>query len=309
MKNNISILIPTYNQICLELVKSLQAQAMSLPSLDYEILVADDGSTNLSTVEANKGINALPQCRYIIRSHNAGRAAIRNFLAQQAQYDWLLFIDSDMTVRKSNYLYLYLTYINDLQLDKEHLRKAPQGIDILYGGYTIAYAQSDTLRYLFESKSPQNADYRLRLAHPFQDFHTSNFLVRRDIMLRYPLDKRFKQYGYEDVLWGKNLKEKGILIQHVDNPLSMESFETNRVFIEKTEESLRTLYRFQKDLAGYSKLLKTANRLKKLIFVYPLIKGTYPLISLHLKARLTYQKPKIFWFNIYKLIYFIHLAA
>lgn len=307
MKNQISILIPTYNQICLELVKSLQAQAMSLPSLDYEILVADDGSTDASSIEANKGINALPQCRYIVRNHNVGRAAIRNFLTQQAQYDWLLFIDSDMTVRKTNYLHRYLTYINDLELDKEHLKKAQQGIDILYGGYTIAYAKSDTLRYLFESKSPQNADYRLRLSHPFQDFHTSNFFVRRDIMLRYPLDERFKHYGYEDVLWGKNLKEKGILIQHVDNPLSMESFETNRAFIEKTEESLRTLYRFQKDLAGYSKLLKTANLLKKLIFVYPLVKGTYPLISLHIKAKLTSQKPKMFWFNVYKLIYFIHL--
>lgn len=307
MKNQISILIPTYNQTCLGLVKSLQAQAVSLPSLDYEILVADDGSTDVSSIEANKEINALPLCHYIVRRHNVGRAAIRNFLAQQAQYDWLLFIDSDMTVRNSNYLYQYLAYINDLQLDREHLKKASQGIDILYGGYTIAYAKSDTLRYLFESKSPQNADYRLRLLHPFHDFHTSNFLVRRDIMLRYPLDERFKHYGYEDVLWGKTLKERGILIQHVDNPLSMEGFETNRVFIEKTEESLRTLYTFRNELQDYSKLLKTASLLKKLAFISPLVRRVYPLISLHLKARLTYQKPKIFWFNVYKLIYFMHL--
>lgn len=49
MINSLSILIPTYNNVCLELVRDLQAQASILSSendFEYEIIVADDGSTD-----------------------------------------------------------------------------------------------------------------------------------------------------------------------------------------------------------------------------------------------------------------------
>ena len=101
MINTLSILIPTYNNVCIELVRSLQAQAslLSSPSdFKYEILVADDGSTDKATIENNRIINTLPHCRYIEREKNVGRSAIRNFLAKEAQYPWLLFIDSDLHI-------------------------------------------------------------------------------------------------------------------------------------------------------------------------------------------------------------------
>lgn len=70
MINTLSILIPTYNNVCVELVKSLQAQASLLYSssdslsssshFEYEILVADDGSTDERTIEGNRIINTLP---------------------------------------------------------------------------------------------------------------------------------------------------------------------------------------------------------------------------------------------------------
>ena len=62
MINSLSILIPTYNNVCLELVRDLQAQASILSStndLEYEILVADDGSTDKNTIEKNCEINGL----------------------------------------------------------------------------------------------------------------------------------------------------------------------------------------------------------------------------------------------------------
>ncbi len=93
MINTLSILIPTYNNVCIELVRSLQAQAslLSSPSesssessdFKYEILVADDGSTDKATIEGNRIINTLPHCRYMEREKNVGRAVIRNFLAKR----------------------------------------------------------------------------------------------------------------------------------------------------------------------------------------------------------------------------------
>ena len=93
----LSILIPTCNDSCIGLVQALQAQAETLGG-SYEIVVADDGSTDEMVLAGNAPIASLPHCRYIRREQNTGRAAIRNFLAKEAQYEHLLFIDSDMTV-------------------------------------------------------------------------------------------------------------------------------------------------------------------------------------------------------------------
>ena len=302
MINTLSILIPTYNNVCFELVRSLQAQAsllsVSASDFKYEIIVADDGSTDKTTIEGNRIINTLPHCRYIEREKNVGRAAIRNFLAKEAQYPWLLFIDSNMNVINNEYLANY--------------QKEEEESDVIYGGYQMK-RDADTqerlkynLRYIFELAGVQNGDYRLRQINPYGDFHTSNFIAKRSIMLKYPFDERFFHYGYEDVLWGKTLKDNQISIHHVDNPLGYEHFIGNMSFINKTEESLHTLYQFRKELQEYSKIISYANKVKGW-HLYAPCQRLFPLLSLPIKARLTGNKPSIFLFNIYKLLYYIHL--
>ena len=312
MINTLSILIPTYNHICTELVESLQAQASSLPNLEYEILVADDGSTDEYTIEENRIINQLDNCRYIEREKNVGRAAIRNFLAQQAKHPWLLFIDSNMDVILSEYLSNYLNQIKENNADLEDSIHIKYGV--IYGGYQIKRDNEtkehlkNNLRYIFESRGTQNGDYRERQANPYRDFHTSNFIVQRSIILKYPFDERFYHYGYEDVLWGKTLKDNHILIKHIDNPLEYDHFIGNMSFVSKTEESLRTLYQFREELEGYSKIIDYVQRLKRWHLSH-LCQKLFPLFSLPIKARLTGNKPSILWFNIYKLLYYIHLEA
>lgn len=312
MLYQLSILIPTYNNVCTELVESLQAQVASLSNLEYEILVADDGSTDESTIEGNRSINRLENCRYIEREKNVGRAAIRNFLAQQAKHPWLLFIDSNMDVILSEYLSYYLNQIKENNADFEDSIHIKYGV--IYGGYQIKRDDEtkerlkNNLRYIFESRCTQNGDYRERQANPYRDFHTSNFIVQRSIILKYPLDERFYHYGYEDVLWGKTLKDNHILIKHIDNPLEYDHFIGNMSFVSKTEESLRTLYQFREELEGYSKIIDYAQRLKRWHLSH-LCQKLFPLFSLPIKARLTGNKPSILWFNIYKLLYYIHLEA
>lgn len=294
MISHLSILIPTYNNVCLELVKSLQVQASLLSDFQYEILVADDGSTDKTTVEENRIINEIKNCRYIEREKNEGRAVIRNFLAKEAEYEWLLFIDSNMDVITPQYLRSY-------QLAKE--------CDVIYGGYQVKKNQESlkhNLRYIFECKGIQNGNYKLRQANPYGDFHTSNFIIKRNIMLCYPLDERFRHYGYEDVLYGKTLKEHNIAISHVDNPLGYQHFIGNLAFVNKTEESLRTLYQFRKKLQGYSKIITYASKIERW-HLKKICQKLFPLLSLPIKARLTGNNPSIFMFNIYKLMYYIHL--
>lgn len=293
MIHQLSILIPTYNNVCLELVKSLQAQAAALPDFEYEILVADDGSTDRMTIYENREIRSLPYCRYIEREKNVGRAAIRNFLAEEAMHPWLLFIDSDLQIDNNLFVKNYLQ---------------AEG-NVVVGGLKIGGNEKllvNNLRYLYEKNCEEEHDYLHRIQNGDKEFRSTNFLISKDVLQDCPFDENFKHYGYEDVLLGKSLSAKGHHITHIDNPILLNEYESNYHFMLKTEEACRTLYLFRNELKGYSKLIAYAEKVKQW-HIHSICQKLYPLISLPIKARLTGNKPSIFWFNIYKLLYYIHL--
>ena len=90
MINQLSILIPTYNEDCTSQATELQRYAASIDGLQYEILVSDDASTSLEIVQKNAQIESMDHCRLLHQSSNIGRASNRNSLVKQARYDWLL---------------------------------------------------------------------------------------------------------------------------------------------------------------------------------------------------------------------------
>ena len=290
----LSILIPTYNDLCFTLVGDLRQQAEEA-GIDYEILVGDDGSTDAEVIEKNRKICKWPHCHYLIQIQNIGRAAIRNFLAKEAHHDWLLFIDSDMTIARVDYLSKYL---------------AMEGSEVVDGGVIIG-GDADTLkgnlRYLYEKTSEQEHTAEKRQQHPYQDFHTANFLIRRDLMLVHPFDERFRHYGYEDVLFGKKLRAKGVKITHIDNPLGFSTFEENTQFILKTEEGLRTLHQFQSDLRGYSRLLTLVEGIH-LPIILSLIRYWHKLFGKWERKNLCGSHPSLRLFKLYKLGYYLKIT-
>lgn len=240
MKRELSILIPVYNADCREQVKALSRQAEVVPGLRYEIIVADDGSPDQRCVELCREVEHWFHCRFIDLGVNIGRAAIRNFLASQAHYEWLLFMDAEMVVDSGRFL------MNYFEIDFT---------DVAYGGYYVGKGERSNLRFLYEKDCEPQHLATERRKRPFRHFHTSNFMVRKGIMLGHPFDERFRQYGYEDVLWGKQLRQAGVTVVHPDNPVGFCTFESNERFVAKTEESLRTLSLFYSDLRGYSKMI------------------------------------------------------
>ena len=99
-KDGLSILIPLYNQ---------DAQS----SLGFEIIFADDGSADIAAKQCNAAIAQLPYCQYIERPQNAGRSAIRNYLAQVAHHKHLLFLDGDVMIDRPNFVQTYLAHRAD----------------------------------------------------------------------------------------------------------------------------------------------------------------------------------------------------
>ena len=268
LMHELSILIPVFNTVCVQLVSNIRQQALDA-GITFEVIVADDGSTDPQTIEANQAINAMEHCRYICRQPNAGRAAIRNFLAREAQYPRLLFIDSHMSVISPRYLQDYL--------DAEG--------EVVYGGYIVGQGDASSLRYRYEKDCEPQHRATERRKRPYQHFHTCNFAVSRDVMLAYPFDERFRRYGYEDVLFGKRLKQGGISITHIENPL---------------------LHDFRDDLRGYSQMLTLAEGIH-IGFVKLLIRLWHCLAGPMERRNLCGRHPNLTVFKLYKIGYYLSI--
>lgn len=288
MLTSLSILLPTFNTPCVELVKALREQALDIANLSFEIIVLDDGSTDTSIIKTNDEINTLSHCRYIVRGFNRGRAATRNELAIKAKYKWLLFVDSDRRMMGSDYLKKYLSQEN---------------ASVVYGGYEIddnPAPYEHNLRYQYENSHKRYSRVDERRKHPYNEFCTTNFMVRRDIMISHPLDERFVCYGYEDVMLGKTLREAKIPIYHIYNPVNFGSFENNNDFIERTTTGMKTLATFADELRGFSKLIETGDKLSKYHLSKPFL-HVFNYSKKVIKHTLVSNKPNIFLFNIYRL--------
>ena len=171
---SLSVLIPTYNDVCVALVEQL-LQLLQAANIQYEVIVADDGSTDEDIIAANRAINQLPSCRFIERQMNVGRAAIRNFLAMEARFSYILFIDSDMTIISDQYIQRYLQVGDTTVID---------------GGVTICDTNdASNLRYLYEKAEEPHHTATERQKCPYQHLHTANLFMQRDIILAHPFDE------------------------------------------------------------------------------------------------------------------------
>lgn len=303
---DLSILLPSYNNVCVSLVQALQRQADALRGkLDkpfrYEIIVADDCSTDAACIDANRVIGDMLHCRYLRMEQNVGRAQIRNVLISESRGDYVLLIDSDLFLCDDNYLYKYATSTADVVYGGTRI-----------GGEGLAMVDNEAntenlkgnLRYIYEKKAEPSHRAVFRQLRPNQEISVCNLYARRDIMEAHPFDSRFKAYGYEDVLFGKRLAESGIEVTHIDNPVLINEFEPNSVFVKKTEEAILTLCRFEQDLEGYSNLKTKVAALGRFIPL-SLFRLWHRIMKNKEKRNLTGPKPSLLLFKLYKLGFFL----
>ncbi len=289
-KSELSILIPNYNNVCVELVAGLQKQAERL-GIAYEILVGDDASTQSETIRQNQSINQLPHCRLIQKEENTGSAATRNFLGRQARYHWLLFLDCDIVVPGEDFLERYMT--------DEH-----EGV--INGGICITDAPPlrHCLRYIYEKAAEPEHTAEKRQTNRYQEFRSTNFMIERTVLEACPFDERFTRSGYEDVMFGKMLKQQGASVCHIDNPVMMTEFEPNPNYMDKIDRSLRTLHTFRNELRGYSRILTFADNIH-IPAVLALMRLWHHIFGLAIRRNLCGQHPILRLFNVYRLGYFL----
>lgn len=303
---DLSILLPSYNNVCVSLVQALQRQADALwGKLDkpfrYEIIVADDGSTDAACIDANRVIGDMLHCRYLRMEQNVGRAQIRNVLISESSGDYVLLIDSDLFLCDDNYLYKYATSTADVVYGGTRI--GGEGLVMVDNEANTEHLKGN-LRYIYEKKAEPSHRAVFRQLRPNQEISVCNLYARRDIMEAHPFDSRFKAYGYEDVLFGKRLAESGIEVTHIDNPVLINEFEPNSVFVKKTEEAILTLCRFEQDLEGYSNLKTKVSTLGRYIPL-SLFRLWHRIMKNKEKRNLTGSKPSLLLFKLYKLGFFL----
>ena len=165
-----------------------------------------------------------------------------------------------------------------------------------------------SLRYIYEYTADKKRSAALLPLSPYACFTTFNFLISRAIFLKIKFNESFTQYGYEDALFGVELKQRGISIRHIDNPLIHNGLDMNSEFLRKTEVALCTLSTLGTTMQQEASVSRTAFRLKRL-YLDNLFGGFYRISSPLMRKNLLSKRPSMFLFSLYKLGYYITITS
>ena len=300
-KDGISVLIPVYNYDCSAYVRGLSEQLRALSAeeggVEHEILVLDDASTDVVTLQANRSLNSVPGVRVFEGEKNIGRARARNFLLDRARHRFVLITDADAALISPRFLATYWQ------------RRAEASV--LVGGLTSAVPKQrgHELRFRYEQHAELQRRRRAAKSQKsepgdaYHHFSTFNVWLDRRAVASPRFDERCEEYGYEDTLFGLTLREQGISARIIDNPLGHLGIDSNESFLAKTEASLRTLSRLtgiMQDTAGTSRLWQSLRRIGLSGLVAHFFRLSQPLLRRQLLSR----HPSLWLFQLYKLGYY-----
>ena len=288
----LSILIPTYKYNVYPLVTELKSQADVL-GIAYEILVQDDASKTF--LEENSEINLLQNCSYILNHENLGRGNNINLLNNRAQFDYVLIMEADALPEKKTYLQNLIASIN------------PES-QMLFGGVTYPNEKpkkDKLLRWKYGNER-ESIPLSERLKNQYHFVFTWNLLLKKELLSNYHFPYNVKDYGYEDVVFIKQLKENNIPIQHIENRLIHFNSETSLTFIEKTEKAVTTL----NQLIVSNKLDLKDTKIGKAYSIITfwqldmVIRFLFKKLSKQMITNLTSSNPSLIVLDLYKLGYF-----
>jgi len=288
----LSILIPTYNYNAFPLAENIEQQALKL-GLVFELICIDDGSFSPLNVE-NQKINHLTNCKFIENIKNKGSYTTRILLAQKAQYDWLLFLDADVSLKQDNFLEIYLKELSN-------------STETIFGGFAYYDKKpkgDKMLRYTF-GKHREEVSALTRNKKPYKVIISANFLIKKKLYLKINQEDLKNVYGL-DYLFGALLKFNKIAVNHIDNEVYHLGIDNNKTYLEKTKKAVETLsylYGSKKIQSNAISLLKAYRVLHNLSLAkaFEKVMSTY---KLKIERNLTSKKPNLFLFDLYRLGYF-----
>lgn len=287
----LSVLIPVYNYDIRPLVNLLHEQLIS-SQVEFEIICMDDCSTKKVCI-LNAEIEQLQYTSYQISNINIGRVATRQALAEQASYDWLLFLDADVMPKSHQFISKYIALM-------------PTENDAIYGGfaYKPELPEDDNiLRWKYGSSNEQiHASKRNKT--PYKIVISANFMIKKVVFLELNSQITQRGYGYDNY-FGALLKSLQFKVHHIDNEVYHLGLEPNEIYLHKIEQSIDTLLKLDSnnDIQQTDNTLYNTYKFLKKIRLNYLFYFIYKSFKNQLKNNLHSRKPNIGLLQFYKLSY------
>ena len=293
----LSILIPVYNFDVRDLSTELHKQALSL-NIPFEIILIDDASNIVSIKMKNRELKSFSAIKYIELDKNIGRSRIRNLLAEEAKYEFLIFMDCDAAVSSPDYIENYISYAKGEVLvcgGRTYNEEMPKNTD-----FSLAWKYGSV-------RETTNAEIRNK--NPNRSFLTNNFFISKSIFKKIHFDENITKYGHEDTLFGYELKKIGINIIHINNSLIHIGLEKNKEFLKKTKTGIENLKYIAENynLPDLFQDVKLWKMYKKIGLLRYIIKVLFQFFESKLSKNLISENPNLFVFDLFKLGYLCSL--
>ncbi len=293
----LSILIPIYNYNVYPLVFELHRQCTEC-GIAFEILAQDDASQSPLNKE-NEKVNTLPHCSFVSLKQNMAHRENRNSLAEQAKFDYLLFIDGDSIIVRPDYIQNYLRNLD--------------GFDVVYGGRQHPEkcpSEKQSLRWKYgkfiEDKLAIN-----RRKTPYKSLLFNNTVITKKCFNQVKFDKDITLYGHDDTQFAYQLSLLQAKVNHIDNSVEHGDIDTNQAYLAKTESSLKSLlllYQSGKIASEFVSILKLYVLLKKTKLIV-LATVSHKLFQKSIAKSLLSENPTLFLFNLYRIGYLCTLKS
>jgi len=284
----ISVCIPIYNFDVRELVDDLKKEIKN-QSIDAEIVLIDDASEENFRQINNELQNKVEQ--FVLLEKNIGRSRIRNLFLNYTKGDFLLFLDCDVKIDDKNFLSNYLKEIDQ-----------NRGVEVLYGNFKIDPAHSGTLRNRY---SVEKEIFSVERSSDFALLKTVNFIIKRNVLEKFPFNEVLLNYGYEDFVFAKTLEFSKVKFSAIQNPVIHFDDASNEDFLNKTKTAIDSLClllqnsdneKFIKDIKVYRVAKKIKNIKMKSTFLF-----LYSLLEKKIVMNLLSKNPNLKYFDLYKL--------
>jgi glycosyltransferase involved in cell wall biosynthesis len=292
----ISICIPVYNYAVDGLVIELLGQ-IGRSSIQYEVLVIEDGSTDANLIDRNKRCCEEAFTRHEQLIENIGRNCIRQHLARRATYPYLLFLDADSGIRNEQFLKKY--------------EQVLESASVIAGGRIYPRVQNIAAQYLLHYKHGiEREEHRGVKRH--EKFLTCNFLISKELFLSLHFDPNLKGYGYEDSFMLLQFKARGLQVSYIYNPVYHENLTDQEIFLKHQQEALKNLlHLYQQYNRDYDfrwvKLIKVYQKLSSFPLGWVMQKWLSHKEGLFLK--MVKKNNSLLYLDLWKLAHFCHLFS
>lgn len=289
----LSICIPIYNSDIRPIATELHRQIQAYSS-EVELLFLDDAS-DVFFKELNRCVGEFSDYQEL--PVNIGRSKIRNAFLPFVKGRYLLFLDGDSIVHRTDFVQKYLEYIRD------------NSIDLVVGGReetTFRPSRSHLLRWEY-SRKRESKTAEERLTDQKSGFKSNNFIVKKSIFKENPFDESITTYGHEDTLFGFQLYKKGVVCHHIDNPIKNDDLVENHLFLLKTNDAVSNLWQISLKLKDVrfneqQKLLTLATRIRKYQVLSFIFRGFGQVFQPMLSFLLTKGYFRLWMFDLYRVI-------